>query len=465
MTPEFNRRILIIDDSQAIHDDFRKALSADWHPRREILEAESDLFGAGGTTPKSAAFEIDSAYQGEEGVAKIRQATTAGRPYAMAFVDVRMPPGWDGIETAARIWREYQELQVVICTAFSDYAWEDIIRSLGASDQWVILKKPFENIEVIQLAHAMTAKWSLTRQARCRLQDLEKMVAVRTWDLQMANQQLKQALRDRLHMEEQLRQAQKLESVGQLAAGVAHHFNQLFQIIQHQAELASMETTSLAQTQAGLKEISTAVDQAIGLTRQLLVFSRRQLMRPHKLDVNALIHEVAPQVRKVLGSALSLRLELAPDLPSISADANLLEQVLLTLVANARDAMPRGGQAEIKTSARNIDAAFISQQPQAKSGPHLCLSVSDTGCGMDALTQSRLFEPFFTTKEIGKGAGLGLATIYGIIKQHQGWIQIISQPGQGSTFHVFLPVQEPVFDGHGSSLVGLPPSTAPNAYR
>src|SRR6185369_11372516 len=175
-----NRRVLVIDDNESIHEDFRSVLCAKPNVHASLNSIEEHLFGETSSESETPRFEVDSALQGEEGLEKIRTSLRENRPYAMAFVDVRMPPGWDGVETIARIWQDYPDLQVVVCTAFSDYSWEEMVEKLGHSDRLVILKKPFDNIEVLQLANALTEKWRLYRQAKCKLDDLERMVRDRT---------------------------------------------------------------------------------------------------------------------------------------------------------------------------------------------------------------------------------------------------------------------------------------------
>jgi len=199
---ETNRRILVIDDNAAIHADFKKILCADGG-EAELTVAEADIFGEESSSIESADYQIDSAVQGEEGLTLVRKALEEGAPYAMAFVDVRMPPGWDGIETVSRIWKEYPELEVVICTAYSDYSWDEITEKLGQTDRLLILKKPFDNVEVRQLACALTSKWSLARQAVRKLEALKQAVELRTQKLEEQNHDLEQALEDlkRVHNE------------------------------------------------------------------------------------------------------------------------------------------------------------------------------------------------------------------------------------------------------------------------
>src|ERR1700744_4935288 len=190
MGTEQNRRILLIDDNKAIHEDFRKILVRSRAASNTLADAEAALFGDEPESVELTDFQIDSAFQGQEGLEMIEQSLTENRPYAMAFVDVRMPPGWDGVETVGRIWEKYPGLLVGICTPYSDYSWDDMLKKFGYTDRLVILKKPFDNIEALQLAIAMTEKWRVSQQAKLRLEDLEQMVRERTRALQKVNAQL-----------------------------------------------------------------------------------------------------------------------------------------------------------------------------------------------------------------------------------------------------------------------------------
>jgi CheY-like chemotaxis protein len=199
---ESNHRILIVDDNPAIHEDIRKILIGS--DDSDLDSDESFLFDA--VSPAAVTkFEIDSAYQGQEGLALVQRKLEQGKPYAMAFVDVRMPPGWDGIETIIRLWQADPTLQVVICTAYSDYSWKQIHEKLGPSENLLILRKPFDHLEVIQLAHALTRKWLVSHEAQTKLQDLDQMVARRTNELQLANQSLKKEYEDRAKAEQAFR--------------------------------------------------------------------------------------------------------------------------------------------------------------------------------------------------------------------------------------------------------------------
>ena len=188
-------RILIVDDNQEIHADFRKTLAPRTASDIELQEAKSSLFGppAGSTATPPLSYELDCVTQGQEGLQRVEQAAKEGRPYALAFVDVRMPPGWDGIETVARIWQKFPELPVVLCTAYSDYSWSEMISKLGHSDNLVILRKPFESVEVLQLAQAFTRKWLLARQVRAHIEELDGLIKSRTRHLRVNNEALRQS--------------------------------------------------------------------------------------------------------------------------------------------------------------------------------------------------------------------------------------------------------------------------------
>ncbi|RYD81903.1 MAG: hybrid sensor histidine kinase/response regulator [Verrucomicrobiaceae bacterium] len=550
MQPNTHFRVLLVDDNPAIHEDFRKILLARQQKDSSLEAAEAILFETPSKSAPRATFELDSAYQGQQALELVMAAVAEGRPYALAFVDVRMPPGWDGVETITRLWKADSALQTVICTAYSDYSWETMSERLGASDNCVILKKPFDNVEVLQLAHAMTRKWQVTQQALLRLETLEAMVTERTRALQNANSalirseqrfatafraspaplaiqtvreerfidvneaflrmtgfsreeligftslelhfcidyeskpsalpgrqnlrhlkaqistksgELRQALisieqitlsgephlllvaediSERLQLEAQLRQAQKMEAIGQLAAGVAHDFNNLLTIIQGHASLQLALPGHNPDLEASLQQIEQASNRAAELTRQLLAFSRRQIMLPRVIELPEHVRKLSTMLRRLIGEHIEFRCNLPGGLAPICADPTSVEQVVMNLVVNARDAMPRGGRVTLTVSAVSLGLEHCRENPEASLGEFICLSVTDTGTGMDEATRIRIFEPFFTTKEVHKGTGMGLAMVYGITKQHGGWVEVTTAPGCGSTFRVYFPVSE-----------------------
>ncbi|HUB87648.1 MAG TPA: PAS domain S-box protein [Verrucomicrobiae bacterium] len=239
-------------------------------------------------------------------------------------------------------------------------------------------------------------------------------------------------------LEEQLRQSQKMEAIGQLAGGVAHDFNNILTVIHGHASLLLASDLDDTGTRSA-QQIAQAAERAAGLTRQLLTFSRRQLIQPKKLDMNKIVGNMTDMLGRILGEDVALQLNYSQAPAIVEADAGMMEQVLLNLAVNARDAMPRGGQLGVRISIVEINEAHVQHHPEARVGTFVCVGKSDTGCGIPPENLSRIFEPFFTTKEIGKGTGLGLATVYGIIKQHQGWIEVESTVGKGTTFRFYIP--------------------------
>jgi PAS domain S-box-containing protein len=239
-------------------------------------------------------------------------------------------------------------------------------------------------------------------------------------------------------LEEQLRQSQKMEAIGQLAGGVAHDFNNILTVIHGHASLllsSGLDDTSARSAQ----QITQAAERAAGLTRQLLTFSRRQLIQPKRLDMNKIVGNTTDMLGRILGEDVSLQLNYSHSPAMVEADAGMVEQVLLNLAVNARDAMPRGGQLTVRIAIVDVNESHVQRHPEARMGRFVCVSKTDTGCGIAPENLPRIFEPFFTTKEVGKGTGLGLATVYGIVKQHQGWVEVDSTVGKGSTFRIFLP--------------------------
>ena len=247
---------------------------------------------------------------------------------------------------------------------------------------------------------------------------------------------------DHLNLEGQLRQSQKMESVGQLAAGVAHDFNNMLTIIQGHSSALLAKPSLPPEMLDPVQAVFFASERAAGLTRQLLMFSRKNVMQSRLLDLRETVGNMTKLLGRLLGETVTLEFQAPAGLPSAQGDPGMIEQVVMNLAVNARDAMPRGGTLTIGIEPMAIDAAYAERRPDARSGDFLRLRVADTGTGMDSATLGRIFEPFFTTKEVGKGTGLGLATVYGIVKQHEGWIEVSSEPGKGTTFDVFFPANE-----------------------
>src|ERR1051326_6202702 len=600
-------RILVIDDTRAIHEDFRKILAIPPPYRTNWEEAETALFGAPTNPSKRPAYRVDSAFQGEEGVALVGQAKQEGRPYSLAFMDVRMPPGMDGIETTLKVWEIDPDIQIVLCTAYSDYSWHEMSQKIGNADRLVILKKPFDTIEVLQLASALTEKWRLLQQTKVRMSELEGLVAQRTrhleaaneslqaevarrtrheeclslqnevtslladssaasgetvsrilqivcqsmqWDLgrlcavdrranvmrcaavwhppgtplaavQVLSEQILAGTRDllagrvwqrgepewvadagkedsavnslltsaglhagvafplrlqgemlgvvefrskkirepeqdilqlfatlgsligqslqRKQLEEQLRQSQKMDAIGHLAGGIAHDFNNILTVIQGFAQMLRAEAGLNTETVEGLNQIILASQRAASLTRQLLAFSRKQIMQSRRLDLNEVVSNLAKMLRRIIGEDIAFEFEPSAQPALILGDDDMVAKILMNLAANARDAMPEGGKLSLSLQPIQVDAGAAQRHPDARTGNYISLTVADTGTGISAENLTHIFEPFFTTKAVGRGTGLGLSTVYGIVKQHRGWIEVASQVGVGTRFTIILP--------------------------
>jgi PAS domain S-box-containing protein len=798
-----NRRILIVDDNRAIHDDFRKILSSGTVAAAALDVTEAALFGKPTDAVRKIQYEIDSAYQGQEGVTLVKQALEAGRPYAMAFVDIRMPPGMDGVETTQKIWAVDPEVQIVICTAYADYSWDELFEKIGDHDGLVILKKPFDTVEALQLAHALTEKWWLHQQSKRKMEELEGMVAARTGELAnslsllnatfesmsdgivavdlsgkvissntkfaaiwqfpagmlarrdaaemrvhtagqvkdpetflrrikelqadpkaevfdvielkdgriferyifpqringervgevinwrditerkqaekilreseerfssafefapigvalvspdghwlkvnraicaivgyseaelltrtfqdithpedleadleyvrrllageirsyqiekryvhadghfvtvllnvslvrdgqgqpryfisqiqditerqrakaaltqernllrtmidnspdaiyikdpsgrktlvnpaelknmgckteteaigksdfeiypqelaaeyFANDQAviqtgqplinheekvvtpdgethwslntKIPLRDatgtiiglvgmgrditeRKRIEAQLFQSQKMETVGKLAGGVAHEFNSILTAIIIQSDLLLGDLPAGSPLTESVTGIAKAANRAATLTRQLLAYGRRQFLQPETLDLNRIISGMESVFHNLAGADVGVQIVPAADLQAVKADAGQIEQVIINMVINARDAMPNGGKLTLETANVSLDAESVGRYLELKPGDYVMLAITDTGTGMSPEVKARAFEPFFSTKGVGQGTGLGLSTCYGIIKQSGGHISVYSEPGRGTAFKIYLPQVE-----------------------
>lgn len=441
-----NNRILVVDDNRAIHDDFAKILATS--PINAALEsAEALLFDQ--QPAQRTTFELTSAYQGEEAVAKVKAAFDAGTPFAVAFVDIRMPPGIDGIETASRIWQCDPDLLVVMCSAFSDYAWSDMAANLGRADRWVMLRKPFDNIEVMQLATALAEKWALQQIARAERKDLENRVAERTRELQTALSRLEAETAQRLQHEEQRRaierkmeESQRWESIGVLAGGIAHDFNNVLTGVLANASVARLEPTLSPELDAHLQRIEHSARRAAELCELMLAYAGKSRLERSEIELNQLVTDTWQLLRASVPRDVDFQMELTPGVGHVEADLVRLRQVLMNLVINGAEALGASPRRLIVSTGRTrLDAAALSSMTAAnesKPGDFVWIEVRDTGSGMPQEAIRRIFEPFYTTKF--EGRGLGLCAVQGIVRSHGGALTVESTPGLGSVFRVYLPV-------------------------
>ncbi len=610
-----NQRILIIDDNRQIHGDFAKILGASPAVDDALASAEAALFGTAPTAvdamPGRLVFTLRSAYQGEDGAREIEAALARGEPYALAFVDMRMPPGWDGLKTIAKIWEVDPDVQIVLCTAFSDYSWSELTAKLGYSDRLLILKKPFDILEVLQLAHALTEKWAMAQALKLHVAGLGILVEERTRELQLANtslghevarhqttirelaavrQRIEEVLRTvplvligvgadgvithwnaiaestfalpraealgrqlsslpiawpiatvlslaadargtgsaaeceiridggegRQHaflmlsaaampapsadvlvygsdvtkrklIEIHLVNSQKLEAVGQLAAGIAHEINTPTQYIGDNARFLQESFQGIAKLLHAYRELAAAaaapapgktgefaalleridglvvstdaeflaveipkaleqsiegLDQISKIVSAMRDFSRQDHGTRMWADINASIQSTVNVARSEYKYVADVVLELDPLLPKISCCASEINQVLLNIVVNAAHAIRDSGMKRRGT----IRVSTESLGSGGKDG--IEIRIADDGPGIPAAIQSRVYEPFFTTKPVGKGTGQGLYLSRNIVvKGHGGSLTFTSPDGGPTTFVIRLPIAKPAASG------------------
>jgi signal transduction histidine kinase len=401
-----NRRVLVIDDNRSIHEDFRKILQPGTETQR-LDEARALLFGGDSFQKALVRFELDYADQGQAALALVQMACREERPYAVAFVDMRMPPGWDGLETIERMWEADPEIQTVICTAYTDHSWDDIIRRLGCDDRLLILQKPFSSVEVSQLAASLTTKWKLARQARQRLEAAEAANLAKSQFLANVSHEIRTPMNGILGMSELLLQTPLNDKQRRYIETLHKSGMALLQVINDILDISRIESGKLK-----LERIS---------------FDLRQLVK------NILELFSGP----VESKGLRLTVVLADNLlPEYNGDPVRIRQILTNLIGNA-----------IKFTTQGEIALYVAVAEETADTTTLCLKVRDTGIGIEPAAQAKLFMPFTqvdgsTTRKYG-GTGLGLAIVKQLAQIMDGTVGVESILGQGSTFWCTIQLQKP----------------------
>lgn len=574
-----NRRILVIDDNAAIHEDYCKVLCAPSFEDASLDSLSAELFDDPADASTSVHYELDSAYQGRDALSLVEDALKRGVRYAMAFVDMRMPPGWDGLETIEHLWKVDPELNVVICTAYSDYSWQDVVDRLGTNDRWLILKKPFDTVEICQFAAALAEKRRLADELRLEMEALEAKVAQRTSELENREHRLRAILdtapdgilvldqdgviqsfnhaaedlfgvsptfaigksvatlicpeegeecdpvsqlllkdeqlqthslqiravrtggtvfpshwtigkcqgaetknftvivrdeTERELMQRELSQSQKMESIGQLAAGIAHEINTPMQFVSDNTQFlkqsledlyeiiefyrrnmdpagqgagwaeryaASLELVERCQYDLLREEVPSAIQESVeGIERVInIVRAMKEFAHPGgsskvTTDLNQAIRSTVTISRNRWKYAAELEMELDPSLPCVEVLPAEINQVFLNLIVNAGDA--------IAEKQRDSDEQGLITVRTKQEGEQVVIEIADTGAGIPESIQHRVFDPFFTTKDVGKGTGQGLSICHDIvINKHGGRIEFESIAGVGTTFLIQLPIE------------------------
>ena len=422
-----NRHILVVDDQLDLRvrlaDFITKSGKYDEISIVEKMKARLskkpvDLSTASKKQGKEINYNVDMAATGEEGVQMVRDALEKDCPYAMIFLDMRMPSGWDGLETMEKIFSVDQKVQIVICTAYADYSWKDIVARVGVRDNLLILKKPFDNMEVAQLALSLTEKYN---------------------------------------SEERIRQTQKMDTIGNLAAGLAHDFNNIIGSIQ--ATLSSLEftintgkdiTSIKKDVDLDFETLKSAAGQGAEMVEILLSLSRAQELPFSNVDLNQIAQNTIKICRRTLDKSVEIIFVPSEEKAEISAYPVQIEQILLNLCINAAHAMTimrpdgekKGGKLKIEIQNISVGENMISTIPDADEGDYRLLSIEDSGVGIPSDSFSKIFDPFYTTKKKDNGSGLGLSMVYNIVRKHKGFLELFSKPGKGTTFFIFLPAAE-----------------------
>ena len=449
---DLNKRILVIDDDQEIWKAYKMVLEPETTPG-DSARAEMDLLLRSDQAEenKDDCFQVAYAGQGKEGFAMAKAALVESAPFALAFIDVRMPPGWDGMETTARIRQLDPDVEIVIVTAYSDRSCEEIVRAVGSPDKILFIRKPFDPEELKQLAVSLTEKWNIARREEAQCLELqEKIVALKQL------QQEQQALQKKLH------QAQKMEAIGLMAGGVAHDLNNILTSLVGYPELMLMKLPPDSDLRENLETIQTAGLRASAVVADLLTVARGVALVREPADLNELVVEYleSPEGNQMrsLHPKIGFSLHLTKSKAIIACSQIHIKKSLMNLLTNAAESIKGPGRVTISTK-------VVPAETGEEESSSVVLTIADTGQGIAAKDLERIFEPFYSKKELGRsGTGLGLAVVWNCVKNHGGTIDVQSS-GEGTTFTLTFPTsnrtpvkkQEPIslqkLKGNGMVLV------------
>lgn len=430
-------RILVVDDNASIHDDFRRIFASEAGHGSDLDDLAAAVFGLP-SQPQGPRFALDHASQGQAALARVIAAREAKAPYALLFMDVRMPPGWDGVEAAARVLESDPDVHVVLCTAYPERSWRHRVEQLPGRERVLVLKKPFDVVEVQQLASALCEKWLYAQRDRARLHDLERSVTVQQGKLAAAADSLRQEIATRTLVESRLRKAERLEGLGRLAAGLCHEINNPLSYIVTSAELMHDELAELgdsvpipAQEELAqlLNAISLGASRITRLVRNIRMFARHSEVDAEVVELDQAIETAVAMVQPQLLPHVEIAVEPSHAVPVLGRRFEL-EQVLINLVENALHAMAeqREPVPRVVIATRQVDADTMA------------IDVADSGPGIDAAIIDQIFDPFFTTKPVNKGTGLGLSICHTLIADMGGTIDVRNGEEHGAVFTVTLPV-------------------------
>jgi signal transduction histidine kinase len=436
------RKILVVDDSPDIHRDFEAILRPE-ASAEDLDQLEAEIFGASRPLSGPAReYLLSFALQGQQALEMVEAALVAADPFHLAFVDMRMPPGWNGLETIERIWQSDPDIQIVLCTAYSDYSWEEIEHRLHPTDNLLILKKPFDVSEVAQMASTMSRKWILLKTAQLKMDELEKLVDERTRALQQTNRRLEEEIEERRRLEKQLVRSQKMEAIGTLAAGVAHDLNNILAGIVSYPDLLLQQVEPESILYKQLQLIQKTGYKAAAIVQDMLTLGRRAVISHDEVDLQSVINDYlhSPEWSKFkcCNPMVHIQTQFESGLFCLIGSEVQLTKALMNLVSNAAEAMTKGGIISIGLRRCQLKEAYSGYET-IPPGDYIVLSVADTGAGIATKDQEHIFEPFYTKKKMGcSGTGLGLAVVWGTVRDHNGYIDLRTSEKAGTQFDIYF---------------------------